>query len=340
MTPSAAPQRWTRPLDVEPGHWKKQLPQKRLRLAAKGDVDGLRALLSDNPEDLSRRGNHGRTLLWEAVKAGKEQAVRFLVEAGADVELTGCYNSESHVQITPYCAAHYYRRPALAAYLEDLSAEPDLFRQAFLGREAAVVAQIEAEPARLGAEDPHDEICFMPLVSFAVAGGHHCLTKRLISLGTEIEAYSAQLLFLAGKNGRADLLELLVAGGADTSFMETALIATKDIAVFRRLLELHRSTQAHVPPPGLSLAPIVRGDRAERLDKITALLDFGVPIEAPGPGGQTALHVACRARRLKVVALLLERGADPSARDDEGRTPLDIARGAHNRDAVTLLTGA
>ena len=71
----AVNQRWTKPLDVEPGHWKKQLPQKRLKVAAKDDVEGLRALLAANSLDLNRRGPHGRTLLWEAVRAGKEAAV-------------------------------------------------------------------------------------------------------------------------------------------------------------------------------------------------------------------------------------------------------------------------
>lgn len=91
----AVNQRWTKPLDVEPGHWKKQLPQKRLKVAAKDDVEGLRALLAANPLDLNRRGLHGRTLLWEAVRAGKEaryvacrtrhlEVIALLLERGGD----------------------------------------------------------------------------------------------------------------------------------------------------------------------------------------------------------------------------------------------------------------
>lgn len=335
----AAEQRWTRPLDVEPGHWKKQLPGKLLRIAAKGDVAGLRAMLGANPENLNRRGSHGRTLLWKAVKAGKQDAARFLVDAGADVALTGCYNSESHVQLTPYCAAVYYRRPALAAYLKDRTQAPDIFRQAFLGDGDSVIARVEADPSMLGIEDPCDEIYFIPLVSFAVAGGHLSLTQSLLARGAEIAIYSAQLLFLAAKAGRADLIGALVNGGADTNFIETALIATKDITVCRLLLESHRSACGNAPPEALTLIPFVRADRAERPDKVAVLLDHGVPVDGRGPDGKTALHIASLSGRLKAAALLLERGSDPSIEDEDGCTPLDLAHAAGDSAMVGLLTG-
>jgi len=65
------PQRWVRPLHVEPGHWKQQLPAKYLQLARKGNLQQLIVLLREHPEFLSKRGSHGRTLLWEAVRGGK-----------------------------------------------------------------------------------------------------------------------------------------------------------------------------------------------------------------------------------------------------------------------------
>src|SRR6266849_1251516 len=87
-------QRMVRLLDVEPGHWKKQLPFRHLDLARRGDVPGLEALLRAHPEFLSKRGSHNRTLLWEAARRGKLAAVKMLVAAGADVNATGCYNNE------------------------------------------------------------------------------------------------------------------------------------------------------------------------------------------------------------------------------------------------------
>lgn len=102
-------QRRVRPFDFEPGHWKKQLPAKYLRLAKRGDLPALEALLRTHPEFLSKGGSHHRTLLWEAARSGKLAAVMVLVAAGADVNAVGCYNGETLVLITPYCAARYYR---------------------------------------------------------------------------------------------------------------------------------------------------------------------------------------------------------------------------------------
>ena len=188
-------------------------------------------------------------------------------------------------------------------------------------------------------EDPCDEIYFVPLISFAVAGGHLGLAEDLLARGAEVSAYSAQLLFLAAKAERPDLIDLLVKGGADPNHIETALIATKDAAICRLLLELRRSAYGDGPPPGLTLLPFVRADRAERPDKVAALLDHGVPIDARGPDGRTALHIAAQSGRKNVAALLLERGADPGVEDSEGRTPVDLARSADRSAVVDMLSG-
>ncbi|HEX5414130.1 MAG TPA: hypothetical protein VFZ25_00590, partial [Chloroflexota bacterium] len=126
--PDVVPQRLVRSLNFPPGHWKKQLPTKYLGLARQGDLARLDALLREHPEYLSKRSSHGRTLLWEAARAGKLEAARLLVAAGAEVNATGAYNGESFVQITPYCAARYYRRDAVADYLWKNGSTLDVFR--------------------------------------------------------------------------------------------------------------------------------------------------------------------------------------------------------------------
>ena len=111
------PQRDLRPLDVETGHCKKLLPGKYLKVAQRGDPHDLKALLREHPEFLNHRGSFTRTLLWEASRSGKMAAVKLLVDAGADVNVPGCYNNETMVRIAPYCAARYYRQDAVADFL-------------------------------------------------------------------------------------------------------------------------------------------------------------------------------------------------------------------------------
>ena len=142
------PQRFLRPFDLEPGHCKKQLPGKYLAIARKGDVEGLRALLRERPEFLSKRGPFGRTLLWEAARNGRMPAVKMLVGLGADVNATGCYNSETIVRLTPYCAARYYQRTAIADYLWECGSVLDIFRAAFMG-----------DSERVGKELARDRSC-------------------------------------------------------------------------------------------------------------------------------------------------------------------------------------
>jgi ankyrin repeat protein len=312
---SPPPQRWERPLSVPPGYWKKQLPTKYLRIAAAGNVPALLQLLEEHPEFLNKRGSHNRTLLWEATRRGKLAAVQTLVALGADVNATGCYNSETHVQVTPYCAAVYYRRPEVAAYLQANGSVLDIFRTAFLGDLARIDAMLADHPAYLNAEDPFDPIYHIPLVSFAVAGGHAGVAEYLIRRGALVEPYSAQLLHLAARAARFDLLYLLVSSGAAVRAVDVGIFAAvSDLEVLRYLLRqgapVNRPGKNGFPP----LVYVARGDKGEPPDKIQLLLEHGADIHAVGPTGRTALDYASAAGHAQVVRLLVEAAANQDAR--------------------------
>jgi ankyrin repeat protein len=333
-------QRWERPeiYSVEPGHWKKQLAGKYLGAAAKGDVPALKALLREQPDYLNKRGPHGRTLLWEATRSGRMAAVRYLVEHGADVNLTGCYNSETHVQVTPYCAAHYYRRDEIAAYLWSNGSKLDIFRAAFIGERRRVGRLLARNPDLLNAEDPFDEIYCIPLLAFAIAGGHADLAEDFIGRGAAVAQYSALLLHLAARSNRRDLVDLLAANGAAMSTMDTgSYIDVNDLDLMRYLLEggapVNRIGKNGFPP----LVYLSRGDKRERPDKLALLLDFGADVNAVGPHGRTALHYAAAGGHTTVVQLLLGRGADATLENDDGETALDLARAADRADTAALL---
>jgi len=320
-------QRWDRPFDFPPGHWKKQLPTKYLEIASRGNVTALRQLLVEYPEFLNCRGAHNRTFLWEAARRGKLAAVQWLVEQGAEVNATGAYNNESHVQITPYCAALYYRRPAVAAYLLAQGAHLDIFRAAFLGEQARVLHLLDADPTLLHAEDPHDAIYFIPLLSFAVASGQAELVNILLQRGALVTPYSTQLIFLAARQARLDLVELLTAHGAALQAVDPGIfISTNDLEIMRYLLDHGVSA---TQPGKNSFPPLVyvaRADKAESPAKVQLLLDYGAEVNAVDPHGRTALHHAARAGHQHVYQLLLQHGADPSLRDREGRTASETVR--------------
>ncbi len=328
-----------RPLPTTPGFWKRQLPTKYLALAARGDLDALRELLGLHPEYLSKRGAHNRTLLWEAVRSGRLAAVRWLVEQGAELDATGCYNSESFVQITPYCAAIYYRRQAVAAYLRSQNPRLDIFRLAFLGEIDQVKHLLDAQPELLNAEDPHDFIYYVPLVTFAVVSGNLALVDSLLRRGELVTLYSTQTLGLAAAAGCFDLLELLAAYGADARAVDVGIfVATSDLYIIQYLLERGASASQPGPNGFPPLVYLARGDKGEHPEKIRLLLEHGAVVNAAGgPKGRTALHYAAAAGFLKVMALLLEHGADLTLKDDDGETALDLARRLGKSDAVELF---
>jgi ankyrin repeat protein len=331
-------QRWVRPLNVPPGYWKRQLPGKYLAVGARGDIAALERLLVDHPEFLNKRGSHNRTLLWEAVRRGRLEAVSWLAARGADVNAAGCYNSETHVQVTPYCAAVYYRQPAVAAYLRSHGAQEDVFRQAFLGHQAQVTAQLDAHPDLLNAEDPLDDIYYMPLLAFAVSGGHASLVASLLQQGAAARPYSALLLYLAGKASRMDLVQLLVEHGADPHLVDGGIFAAVPDLPILDFLVRHGASPSQPGRNGFPpLVYLTRSDKREAVETVQFLLEHGASVNASGPYGKTALHQSAAAGHLRVIQVLLDNGADPALRDDNGATALDLALARGKTSAADLL---
>jgi ankyrin len=332
------PQRWVRPFLDEPGRWRGQLPNKYLAVGVRGVVPELRQMLRAHPEFLSKRGNHNRTLLWEAARRGRLPAVKWLVEQGAEVDATGCYNSESLVQLTAYCAASYYRRAEVAAYLLARGARLDVFRAAFMGEQAQVAQALAADPDLLQVEDPFDLTYFVPVPAFAVAGGQAGLLAFLFQQGAPVAPYSAQLLHLAARLGRMDLVEQLVAHGADPRAADTSIfVALSDLSMARYLLE-HGTSATRAGSSGF--APLIyaaRGDKGESPEKAQLLLDWGAPVNEVGPRGRTALHYAAAAGHVAVMRVLLAHGAEVSLTDETGATPLSLAWAGGKTAAVQLL---
>jgi len=336
--PAVVPQRWARPevFHAPPGFWKQQLSGNLLKIATKKDITALKKLLKQLPDALNKRGSHGRTLLWEAVRAGRIDAVQFLIDAGADVNLTGCYNGESFVQLTPVCAARYYKQATIENVLRPISAAQDVFRLAWLGDEKAVQALLDQQPDLVNAEDPHDAIYFVPLIAFAMAGGHATLMQMLIERGAQLAPYSAMLLNMATSAGRIDWIDLLLEGGADIRAVFSGTLLGEFDAV-RHLIE----RGAPVNQAGFNgFTPLIflaRGDKGNRLDLMQLILAHGADVNATGPMNRTALHYAAAAGQAGKIELLLSHGANRTSLDDNGDTPLALAKKANKPEAIALL---
>ena len=337
-SPDPIPQRMVRDLGFLPEARKHMARTKDLDIAATGNIEALRELLTRHPERLNQRGSHNRTLLWEAVRRGKLPAVQWLVEQGADVNATGRYNGESFVLLTPYCAAIYYRRPEVADYLRAQGAQEDIFRSAFLGDIQAVERELSAHPDLINVEDPQDRLYYVPMLSFAVAGGQMDIVEFLLKQGALVAPYSLQLLSLAAKVASKPMLELLLAHGAQVVDLGALYFSnTYTLDILRFLLE-HGASPIRKGENGFPpLVYLCRADKGEHVDKVRLLLEYHAPVNGLGPQGRTALHYATAAGFLDVMTVLLDHGADYRIRDVQDETPLALARRYERAAAVNLL---
>jgi hypothetical protein len=67
-------------------------------------------------------------------------------------------------------------------------------------------------------------------------------------------------------------------------------------------------------------------------ERVTRLLDAGIPIDSPGLEG-AAIHYACMWGRASTLRLLLDRGADPEHLTDLGRPLGYVAWGSGALDS-------
>ncbi|TAL39900.1 MAG: hypothetical protein EPN97_01545 [Alphaproteobacteria bacterium] len=92
--------------------------------------------------------------------------------------------------------------------------------------------------------------------------------------------------------------------------------------------------------PPASTADFFRAVKRNNLAEVQKFIDDGINLNATGPGGDTALHLAARNNLTAVGQLLLDAGANPKVPhgDDPQRTPLADAVNFGKPEMAELLT--
>jgi len=130
----------------------------------------------------------------------------------------------------------------------------------------------------------------------------------------------ADALVLSVRRDDAEMLELLLSGGADAN----ASVTDSD-----------RPWQG---APMLGVAAAMGCVAAMRtLLAHGAAVDARLPQGFMRPAGMTPLMMAASTANAQAIKLLLEAGADPSARDETGRTTLQHARTAGHKKVIAIL---
>ena len=139
------------------------------------------------------------------------------------------------------------------------------------------------------------------------------LVEQLIAEGASVDAADAsgdRPLIMAAYLGHTEVLERLLAAGADLTVLDPGMRATA----------LHAAAYAG------------------RTEAAGVLIDHGIAIDQQGPvNGYTALPDAVWQNHAATVRVILAGGADATIRARDGQTPLDLARAKGHRELAALL---
>jgi ankyrin repeat protein len=184
----------------------------------RGDIDAVRALIAADPALVDADDEHGWRPIFHAGLWRREQVVRFLIEAGADLAAHDGYvmhyagevpNNKAIVSLlVQYGALDAHVRPT-----DDLSRQ--FLAAVFLGDSARVRSLLSRHPHLATATDGRGD---QP-IHHAARNGDTEIVRLLIERGADVNAKNPRghtVLYCAGGHGHLDTLELLLKEGTNT----------------------------------------------------------------------------------------------------------------------------
>ncbi len=332
------------------------------RAAAEGDISTLRACLEAgvHVDHVDSNASHRRTALEHAVCNRQEEAVRFLLAAGANP-------NDPHLRIlhttvmqgTPAILRLLLEAGARTDWEDDFHWETAFLWAAEKGKSAMVATWLEFSKAEI-THCSGDWPLLYPL-HLAAREGHAEVVRLLLRAGADVNLLTEDgmaPLHLCHKK----LIPQLLAAGAEVNSGRFE----HEVDADARMEEFYSQYRYGWTP---LLCAVLRNDA----DLVRALLAAGADVTrclsreggyssswekgavpAPSaiidpedtnrelyvPRAATALHLAAAYASANILRLLLEHGADVHARTLQGATPLLMAAAAGKTKCVRLLLQA
>lgn len=271
------------------------------------------------------RDAHGNSLLMQAAAVGSPEAVKLLLDSGADVN-----------------AANQFDNTALI-----LAANQPEKAQMLVEKGAFVNA--------------HTKQGRTPLMLAAMCDGCVETVRLLITMGADVKAKDAQgdtALDPAATANDMDTMRLLLENGANAATVDgagwTPLLSAAsncNLDAVRMLLAKGADVNAANSFAGevkfgkiqlIHLTPLMLAAPYCSADVMKTLLDAGAKVNAKDIRDMTPLMLAVASEHqdLAVVKLLIEVGADVNVKSNMGETALDWAKKFGNREVIAELSGA
>jgi ankyrin repeat protein len=277
-------------------------------LIRSNDLKGLKAQVEEAGVDL--RDDRGATPLMQAVAIGSLEAVRLLLDAGADVNARNASGATALL----WAAGHREKSRLLIQHGADVHVRSKLGKTpvfAIVGRpaNADLLRTLIDRGVDLNAVDAGGNT---PLMS-AVQTGDLDMVRLLVNKGANVNASSAfgfTALIDAVTANWGDAARLLLARGANPN-------AAND----------HHGTVRHGPVAIGHVSVLMAAAPYGPPSLIAELLKAGADVNARDVRGMTPVMLASASENQDpaVVQTLLDAGADPAAKSAAGATALDWA---------------
>lgn len=147
----------------------------------------------------------------------------------------------------------------------------------------------------------------------AVNSNNVALVKKLIQQGvnvSELDANHDAPLVIAAYKGYTEIVQLLLAAGADITAVD----------------------------PGMKATALHAAAYAGRTEAAKLLIQYHIDIDKQGPyNGYTALHDAIWQGNVEIARVLIDAGANLTLQSNSGETPLEFAKSKHHPEIVAMI---
>ncbi|KAM5347846.1 hypothetical protein ACJ41O_007670 [Fusarium nematophilum] len=315
--------------------------------ALRGDVQQMSGFLAQGA-NINGKNGEGNTPLSCAVLANKEEAVRFLIGAGADI------NSKD-LKLPPLFLAASVGSIDVARFLVKQGANVN--QKSWSGQSyfVDVCASENLEGIRLllenGAKASTTNLSGRPMIAQAVKKGNVDLVRLLLQFGASPNSgdiTGASLLALAAGQDRMDMVNLLLENGSNASGKNLSGLSVLAEAIAKRKLDLaqvllengaNANVKDLVNHPILVIA--IRDGKLSEADRVRAvrmLLDHGAsPNVSDGTRGVAAICHVMETGSTELVRMMLDAGAKTKKKMSGGETLLLYAIDHGKSDQAKML---